>query len=113
MDMAWTDERVDRLRKLWSQGLTASEIARTIGGVSRNAVIGKAHRLALPPRPSPIRRDEPHSVAPAPAGHSCMWPLGDPREQGFKFCGRPAAAGRPYCAEHCAVAYHRKDDAAA
>ena len=43
----WTDERVDRLRKLWSEGLSASQIATEIGGVSRNAVIGKVHRLGL------------------------------------------------------------------
>lgn len=45
--MAWTDERIDQLRKLWGDGLTASQIASTIGGVSRNAVIGKIHRLGL------------------------------------------------------------------
>lgn len=43
----WTDERVDRLRKLWAEGLSASQIATEIGGVSRNAVIGKVHRLGL------------------------------------------------------------------
>ncbi|MGI6246428.1 MAG: GcrA family cell cycle regulator [Pseudochelatococcus sp.] len=43
----WTDERVEQLRKLWSDGLSASQIATEIGGVSRNAVIGKVHRLGL------------------------------------------------------------------
>ncbi|MCB1513625.1 MAG: GcrA cell cycle regulator, partial [Hyphomicrobiaceae bacterium] len=42
--MAWTDERVELLKKLWSEGLSASQIASRIGGVSRNAVIGKVHR---------------------------------------------------------------------
>jgi GcrA cell cycle regulator len=46
----WTDDRVDRLKKLWSEGLSASQIAAQLGGVSRNAVIGKVHRLNLPGR---------------------------------------------------------------
>ena len=50
--MSWTDERIDRLKKLWSKGVTASHIAEELGGVSRNAVIGKAHRLGLQSRPS-------------------------------------------------------------
>ena len=45
--MSWTDERIEQLKTLWKQGLTASQIADEMGGVSRNAVIGKAHRLAL------------------------------------------------------------------
>ena len=48
--MNWTDERVEKLKKLWSEGLSASQIAAQLGGVSRNAVIGKVHRLALPGR---------------------------------------------------------------
>ena len=46
----WTDDRVERLKKLWSEGLSASQIAAQLGGVSRNAVIGKVHRLNLPGR---------------------------------------------------------------
>ena len=61
--MSWTDERIDRLKELWSQGMTASQIADELGGVSRNAVIGKAHRLGLQSRPSPVKPNEP---APAP-----------------------------------------------
>ena len=53
--MAWTDDRVAMLRELWTKGLSASQIAVQLGGVSRNAVIGKAHRLSLESRPSPIR----------------------------------------------------------
>ena len=45
--MSWTDEKIDKLKKLWGQGNTASQIAEIIGGVTRNAVIGKAHRLNL------------------------------------------------------------------
>jgi GcrA cell cycle regulator len=48
--MNWTDERVERLKKLWAEGLSASQIAAQLGGVSRNAVIGKVHRLELPGR---------------------------------------------------------------
>ena len=55
--MSWTDERVTLLRELWAQGLSASQIAVQLGGVTRNAVIGKAHRLGLESRPSPIRGD--------------------------------------------------------
>jgi GcrA cell cycle regulator len=50
----WTPARVQRLRELWAAGRTASAIAQELRGVSRNAVIGKAHRLGLEPRPSPI-----------------------------------------------------------
>lgn len=45
--MGWTDERVERLKQLWANGLSASQIAAEIGGISRNAVIGKVHRLGL------------------------------------------------------------------
>ena len=63
--MSWTDERIERLRELWSQGVTASQIADELGGVSRNAVIGKAHRLGLQSRPSPVKPNEPDAPAPA------------------------------------------------
>lgn len=53
--VTWTDERIDQLKKLWDQGLSASVIGKQLG-VSKNAVVGKAHRLKLPPRPSPIRK---------------------------------------------------------
>jgi GcrA cell cycle regulator len=52
--MSWTDERIETLRKMWEGGQTASHIAEALGGVSRNAVIGKAHRLGLQSRPSPV-----------------------------------------------------------
>ena len=56
--MSWTDERIERLKKMWAEGATASQIADELGGVSRNAVIGKAHRLGLEPRPSPVKPGE-------------------------------------------------------
>ena len=66
--MAWTDERIDQLKRLWGQGMTASQIAEDLGGVSRNAVIGKAHRLGLEARPSPVKGgDAAAAAAPAAA----------------------------------------------
>lgn len=53
--MSWTDERIEQLRQHWDKGMTASQIAEELGGVSRNAVIGKAHRLGLQARPSPVK----------------------------------------------------------
>ena len=57
--MSWTDERIATLTKMWEGGATASQIADELGGVSRNAVIGKAHRLGLKARPSPVKANEP------------------------------------------------------
>ena len=53
--MSWNDERVDLLKKLWGEGLSASQIAGRIGGVTRNAVIGKVHRLGLSGRATTSR----------------------------------------------------------
>lgn len=187
--MEWTEQRIDMLRKLWGQGQTASQIAVLLGGVTRNAVIGKAHRLGLTGRPSPIKREGTEAAAPRrkpaaaqrrqqpslapmpqprhavagasqpasvnaqpaanfagvtqvrpqsselaaatveprtaeiaapkapraaaqPGSKSCSWPVGDPKQPGFHFCGDTAEAGRPYCAHHCTIAYHRKSEAA-
>jgi GcrA cell cycle regulator len=65
--MSWTDERIERLTKMWEGGSTASQIADELGGVSRNAVIGKAHRLGLKARPSPVKPNDKDAAAPAPA----------------------------------------------
>jgi len=65
--MSWTDERIDTLKTMWEKGMTASQIAEALGGVSRNAVIGKAHRLGLQARPSPVKpNDGEAKAAPAP-----------------------------------------------
>lgn len=56
--MSWTDERIATLKKMWEGGSTASQIAEELGGVSRNAVIGKAHRLGLKSRPSPVKAND-------------------------------------------------------
>jgi GcrA cell cycle regulator len=91
--MSWTDERIDRLKTMWAKGATASQIADELGGVSRNAVIGKAHRLGLEQRPSPVKAGEEKeakktapsaAAAPAPAKPA-------PRAE----APRPAAAAQP------------------
>ncbi len=61
--MSWTDERIATLKKMWEGGSTASQIAEELGGVSRNAVIGKAHRLGLKSRPSPVKANEKKKAA--------------------------------------------------
>ena len=62
--MEWNDETIARLRLLWDEGLSTAEIGRRLG-VSKNAVVGKAHRMTLPARPSPIRRDGSGPARPA------------------------------------------------
>ena len=70
--MSWTDERVDLLKKMWGEGQSASQIAKELGGVTRNAVIGKVHRLGLSNRngggaaPAPAAKPEPKAAKPAP-----------------------------------------------
>ncbi len=64
--MSWTDERIDQLKGMWEKGMTASQIAEELGGVSRNAVIGKAHRLGLQSRPSPVKANDAPRKKPAP-----------------------------------------------
>jgi GcrA cell cycle regulator len=75
--MSWTEERIERLKKMWHDGATASQIADELGGVSRNAVIGKAHRLGLEQRPSPVKPGEEKEVkkpAAAPAAAAAPKP---------------------------------------
>jgi len=243
--MEWTDEIISRLQTLWQEGLSTAEIGRQLS-ITKNAVVGKAHRLGLPPRPSPIRAaaksrkdaapetgvdttsapsaesvapkaaepvtipasektppkaaekpveavqekasevvgvkaapaalvedapapvmaDRPTAVTPtssaagsasaSPAatienepataaksspprksaeaktmapdlmlrpllrpltadtsprrGPACCWPNGDPGTPGFHFCGAKPVPGKPYCAEHCAIAYVKLRD---
>ena len=83
--MSWTDERIATLKKMWEGGATASEIATELGGVSRNAVIGKAHRLGLKARPSPVKANEKKKAAapakkPAPAPRP-VEPRAEPAER--------------------------------
>src|SRR5438128_9934504 len=67
VDMGWTDERVELLKKLWQDGLSASQIAKQLGGVTRNAVIGKVHRLGLSGRAAPSKPQRTTFKAPRPA----------------------------------------------
>ena len=78
--MSWTDERIDTLKTMWEGGQTASQIAEALGGVSRNAVIGKAHRLGLQSRPSPVKPNEPatESKQPEPAASPPPAPVPEP-----------------------------------
>jgi GcrA cell cycle regulator len=153
--MGWTDERVELLKKLWAEGLSASQIAARLGGVTRNAVIGKVHRLGLSGRatssrsssPRPRRTHVPRAnrgsslmfgtrganalkphyeaepdYSPAPLEElviplnerasimtlkeaMCRWPIGDPGEPEFHFCGRKTCASLPYCEHHARMAY--------
>lgn len=131
--ISWTDERVALLKKMWGEGKTAAEIAKELGGITRNAVIGKAHRLKLSNRLSPIQQNGKTPAAKVEkemkpvyriandAGRSpfqtqgvqigelrdkmCRWPMGDPKDADFRFCGLHAVAGLPYCGEHAKVAY--------
>ena len=132
--MPWTYERIEKLKRLWDEGLTASRIAAELGEVTRNAVIGKAHRLGLSGRMasksknngiSIIRKkkinisksqkvvdispiiDEPMN----PTSFQnikdglCRWPLGEPEEIDFMFCGRNTNEGFVYCQAHHKQAY--------
>ena len=71
--MEWSNERIEQLRSLWHDGLSASQIAAHLGGITRNAVIGKAHRLGLTGRPSPIKN--------RPAGVARPRPVRRPRAE--------------------------------
>ena len=133
----WTEDRVEQLKSLWTEGLSASQIARALGGgVTRNAVIGKVHRLGLAGRATPTRSDRPRlpsaprmsmrSHQPPPPiveedpvtlddgsfatvltinNAMCRWPIGDPSDNEFHFCGRKPKAGSPYCEAHARKAY--------
>jgi GcrA cell cycle regulator len=86
--MAWTDERIEHLKTMWERGMTASQIADELGGVSRNAVIGKAHRLGLQSRPSPVK-----AVEPAPK--ASPEPRAPAKEPAAKHAEAPAAKANP------------------
>lgn len=128
--MSWSDDRVALLKRLWGEGKTAAEIAKELGeGVTRNAVIGKAHRLKLSSRLSPIQQNtkkvksdaapplprKPTKKIPVFKGKEvkmedlrdkmCRWPHGDPQSPEFSFCGCDVVEGLPYCAEHAKIAY--------
>ena len=122
----WTEERLTKLEQLWNEGIPITRIGAALG-VTRNAVVGKVHRLGLPKRESPIQRSsepvKPARLKPVRISttewhrNRCTWPIGDPQSPDFRFCGEPLEEGRPYCKAHCAVAYTTytagRDDAVA
>ena len=124
----WTDERLEELKKLWAQGLSISQIGEALG-VSRNAIAGKAHRVGLPKRPSPISKPKAEKPKVEPvveeqdlplrlelrqlvwSRSKCCWPTGDPKKNRFVFCGDTVVPGKPYCLLHCKEAYTTSRDA--
>ncbi|MFM7377569.1 MAG: GcrA family cell cycle regulator [Erythrobacter sp.] len=93
--MSWTDERIATLRKMWEGGATASEIATELGGVSRNAVIGKAHRLGLKARPSPVKANEKKKPTAAPAAKKPAAPAAPRAPEPAERAAPVEAAERP------------------
>jgi len=140
--MPWDDSNVSKLRELWDQGLPTAQIGKLLG-FTKNAVVGKAHRIGLERRPSPIRRtavkpDRKKARSPImpklnfevkkdevkenpvhqqtfqplvknlftkSVKRGCEWPEGHPDESDFKFCGKERFEDKPYCIDHCKVAY--------
>jgi len=145
----WNEERIEALTRMWREGLSASQVARQLGGVSRSAVIGKVHRLGIAGRDPPSR---PHALGGRPstrirasaggtrraAGrpsrgpaapaqprvafvvaatasihtlteHGCRWPIGEPDQTGFGFCGRLRTGAGSYCAGHSPMSTRRRD----
>ena len=100
--MSWTEERIERLKKMWHDGATASQIADELGGVSRNAVIGKAHRLGLEQRPSPVKageEKEAKKAAPAAAAPKAAAPKpAAPKSEPVAAAPAPAAPSQPAAA---------------
>ncbi len=157
--VTWDDQRIEQLKKLWGDGLSASQIAAALGSVTRNAVIGKVHRLGLSGRAKakPAATARPRAkLAKAPSrtvttlvarGNLatveveeevvpealpvrenvvipmtrrvsimelregvCRWPLGDPLQADFAYCGGACATGRTYCEAHSRLAYQPQND---
>ena len=124
----WDTEKLDKLKKLWEKGVPITKIGDELG-VSRNAIAGKAHRMGLPKRPSPISRSKTENPEPfiveaeqdLPlrlelrqlewSRSKCCWPTGDPKKNGFVFCGDAVVPGKPYCLPHCQEAYTTSRDA--
>lgn len=105
----WTEDAIRGLRVLWDEGHSAAEIRRRLN-VSKNSIIGKAHRLELPARPSPLRdpgapvRARVPRKTPPPrvirAVLTCCWLMDFPDGQPNRFCDQPTVDGLPYCVSH-------------
>ena len=123
-NFVWDEDKLNKLKKLWDDGLPITKIGNELG-VSRNAIAGKAHRMGLPKRNSPIsksgdlRKNQSQKTSETKnhlplkimlrdvewSRNRCCWPIGDPKLPGFAFCGTPIIPGRPYCEEHSNLAY--------
>ena len=107
----WTEERQKKLVKLWNKGASAREIAdRLGGGITRNAVIGKANRMGLSQQVKPQQAGEGFGGMVLPTSQQCQWPFGHPNDSDFHYCAEPVQPGWPYCSEHCALAYRAQTD---
>lgn len=126
---AWTSERQALAARMHLDGKSQRAIAGALD-VSVGAVAGMLHRLrqtgdletvasncppthpgglgSRPKGPAPrsVASSKPQLADVGP--HECRFPIGDPKDPGFHFCGKPAVAGKPYCAAHCAVAYQAR-----
>ena len=120
----WNDTKLKKLEDLWKQGHPISKIGEMLG-VSRNSVAGKAHRMGLPKRTSPISSPKKENLSVEKNNGTsniylplkiklrsvqwsrtkCCWPEGDPKQNDFKFCGQDIFPGRPYCDKHSLLAY--------
>jgi len=127
---AWTPEDVETLTRLWATERVAVLALRF--NRSADAIHNKGRALGLPPRLTltPIKAKQPVQKKPKPGPRvqkpapepvrkhdhplwlvgplDCRWPLGDPGRPGFRFCGRRAEDGRPYCHDHVQRAYHNR-----
>jgi len=95
--MSWTDERVELLKKMWGEGQSASQIAKELGGVTRNAVIGKVHRLGLSNRTTgaaPAKAEPKEKPAPAPKAEAKPKPA-PKTEPARPAAAAPAAEAKP------------------
>ena len=126
--MIWNDEKVQKLRQLWADGFSGSEIAKKLK-TTRSAILGKAHRLNLQSRTSGRSKVvAPKTIAVVrkkPAAEKrpyffdalmslkdglCHYPIGHVDQPGFHFCLAPALAHKPYCSEHYGLCYEPKKD---
>ena len=96
--MSWTEERIEKLTKMWEGGSTASQIAEELGGVSRNAVIGKAHRLGLKARPSPVKASDKSDGGSAKSAKAAAPPATEAKAPKPAAPAAPAAAPAPTAA---------------
>ena len=112
--MSWSDEMIVLLKTHWGSGKSAAEIAQLLGpSMTRNAVIGKAHRMGLSgTRSGPTKATRFVKPEPDPAAtilnltdRMCRWPIGDPKQAGFRFCAKGVSSTLPYCHEHARLAY--------